>query len=268
MEIESFEREWQGISFDAIPSDAGAVQDGAAAFYGAFYDRLLTGGVTLDPAWVQGSLNLAAWIETAVLRPRAGAGASEVSVLSLGAGLGIMEHAWLEQGYRVSVQECQTSSLRQFREAHPDAPVYIGDARHVDAPGGEFDVVVLSAIEHVYDRRGYAELLSETARLLAPGGSAVVITVANLSFTRMFRGLVKRALVAARGDVRAHRVVQLGWKRTTREHLRPGLRSGLRADALVTFDDEFRVTATLAPSAVRPFPLRPPKLAVIWSRVT
>jgi len=263
MEIESFEGEWHGIPFDGIP----AVPDGAAAFYGAFYDRLLAGGISLDPAWVCARLNLAAWIETAVLRSRPGAGAPGGTVLSLGAGLGTMEQVWLEHGYRVSVQECQASSLGPFREAHPEAPVYIGDARHVDAPPGTFDVVVLSAIEHVYDRRGYEDLLHETARLLAPGGAAVMITVANLSFGGIFRGLAKRALIQARGDVRAHRVVRLGWKRTTREHLRPGLRAGLRPETLVTFDDEFRVTETLRPAAAGMLPLRPPKLAVIWSRV-
>jgi len=265
MEIETFNSEWHGIAFSGIVGDGREIRDAGPSFYGAFYNRFLEEG-HLDPRWVRATLNLAEWIESTVLRPRAGEQPSRVSVLSLGAGLGIMEETWLRQGYQVSLQECQNSSLRQFVRSHPDASVYIGDARRVEAPSGAFDVIVLSALDYVYDRRGYGALLRETARLLRKGGAAVAVTVTNLSLGRIPRAVAKRALVAVRGDLRARRVVRWGWRRTASEHVRLGSRCGLRVHTIVAFNDDFQATAILRPAIARLLPVGPPKLAVVWSR--
>lgn len=228
MEVEVFEREWHGIPFEQIGSPAAS--DGAAGpqFYAAFYDRFRAEGARLEPRWREAKTNLAEWIESVALRRCAAAAAAPVAVLSLGAGLGTMEEIWLAHGYQVSLQECQSSSLAEFQAAHPDVPIYIGDARAVDAPSQSFDVVVLSALDYVYDRSGYARLLGETTRLLRPGGTAVMVTVSNLSTAGLIKGIVKRALLSARGDVRAGRAVRWGWKRTISEHLRRGAGQGLR----------------------------------------
>jgi len=106
----------------------------------------------------------------------------------------------------------------------------------------------------------------ETARLLRKDGTAVMVTVSNLSSSQMLRAFAKRALAAVRGDRCAHRVVKRGWRRTASEHMRLGRRSGRRVNAISAFDDDVQVTAVLRPAIARLLPLRPATLAVLWSR--
>ncbi len=260
MEIPAFEREWHGIAFDRVGTpDAGRRAD--AGFYGAFYALLSEEGSAPDPAWVRAKQNLAEWVEGAVLRPLA---ARRPAILSLGAGLGVMEELWLARGYQVAVQECQPHSLRGLRERHPDVQVFLGDASHVEAPDGAFEAVVLSAIDYIYSRAEYSELLAEVARLLRPGGVAVMVSVSNLSVRGILRSLARAAVAWARPRDRS--ALMWGWKRTLSVHLRLGRRHGLRAELVCAFDDEFRPRAERRPAFAWTRPVSGSKTAVVWSR--
>ena len=265
MEIPFYEHEWHGIPLEGIKAQEGLGQLAQASFYDAFYNRL-SADYELNSQWLTPKLNLAKWIETACLQPLAGDSLSSLTVLSLGAGLGVMEEEWVNKGYKVSVQECQKSSLKVFSERHPQVKVFIGDARYVDAPNGEFDVVVMSAVDYVFDRQGYIQLLDEVSRLLKKGGLAIMVTVSNLTLMQMSRAVVKGILVKLKRDLRGKQVMFWGWKRTVASHLSVGANCGLKCERTYLFDDVFHVIATRGPLAAKLIPSGSARVGVLWRK--
>jgi arsenite methyltransferase len=97
--------------------------------------------------------------------------------------------------------------------------VRTADMRKIPFPAGAFDVVVSSqAIHNIYDAGGRAQAIGEIARVLAPGGRALIRDIRHLDD---YRGIL-----AARGvsDIRAldSRLMMLFLAVVTFGSLRPG----------------------------------------------
>src|SRR5256885_1378012 len=117
MEILYEEKEWHHINLSQF---AGVRKNTAAGddFYRNFYQTLLQSDTTLaiPQGWLEQKRKTADWIETEFLAPIKKESGPDIRILSLGAGLGIIEERWLEKGYRVDLQECQSISLERLKQ--------------------------------------------------------------------------------------------------------------------------------------------------------
>ncbi|MBI4596981.1 MAG: class I SAM-dependent methyltransferase [Candidatus Omnitrophica bacterium] len=240
MEQLFYQREWQGIAFKELPGvDWSACA--ARGFYAAFYEQLLSRSFQPAPEWVESKRRIGAWLASTI-RARAARGVAP-RILSVGAGLGIVERVLDEARYHVDVLECEPHSLKHLQSHLPGAGVILGDARHIPCRTGSYDAVYMSNVDYCFDRSGYTQVWREMGRILRPGGLAVCVSSSNLSVRAVARGIRRRWL---RRSVRGPSHLVWGYRRTVGEHVRAGRQAALVCDAVYVFDHEFN------PRAIRP----------------
>jgi SAM-dependent methyltransferase len=97
-------------------------------------------------------------------------------VVDLGCGTGFNLRALAEQGLRVVGLDLRIEGLKQLRAHHEPCDVVQADATRLPFAAGSFDTaLLLDVAEHVDDET----LLAEVARILRPGGVAIVSVPAH-----------------------------------------------------------------------------------------
>jgi SAM-dependent methyltransferase len=95
--------------------------------------------------------------------------------LEAGCGLGQFTIAAHALGYRAEGLDWSSETIDILRQRFASIPWHVGDARHLEFPNDTFDAVYSPGVcEHFEE--GPAAVLSETRRVLRPGGIAVVST--------------------------------------------------------------------------------------------
>ena len=112
--------------------------------------------------------------------------------LEAGCGLGHFTVAARALGYRAEGLDWSSETIDRLRQRFASIPWHVGDARHLEFPNETFDAVYSPGVcEHFEE--GPAAILSETRRVLRPGGVAVVSTPC-------FNVWLQRNIVALRPD--------------------------------------------------------------------
>lgn len=177
-------------------------------------------------------------------------------LLDVGCGNGDLMVRMRDLGWRVTGVEPDPGAARVARERN-GLEVHVGQLEDARLPAGTFDAVVLShVVEHVYDP---VALLRECARVLAPGGTVMIITpnvrsLGHRLLGRSWRGLEPPrhlhifdpetlASCAARAGLRPTRVrtsarlMSRIWyaSRSIRRGERHGAADGTRVDYLMSY---------------------------------
>jgi SAM-dependent methyltransferase len=263
MELIFCEEEWHNILLQTVDRRQHSSEIADADFYKTFYETFDDNGGSLSPEWLDRKTNISQWIEKTFLQLPAGMNKDSFKILSLGVGLGIIEEPWIRKGFQVHLQECQEVSLKRLRSKFQTVPIHIGDARSVNAPGGQYSLVIFSALDYVFDRKGYRELLQEVRRLLNPEGKAVCVCVSNLGFKAMIFSLIKK-LISHRNK---ESVIPWGYHRTVGEHIRSGKKAGLTAEKVYIFDNHLHPIGVRRSRVFMSLPtLKSVSIAIEWSK--
>jgi len=216
-----FSDDWHGISLESVAREAGLPCDQVANehFYRALYRRWKNASFASDDEWIAAKKRIAdlmaeSLVRYAVPTPR---------VLSVGAGLGLIEGYLLDAGWSVELQECQGESLDRFR-SDSRTRVWIGaDLREL--PSNTFDAVLSISMAYALSLAGYRALLVDCARILRPGGVLIV-----------WDHDVRIGFSTLRGRLRGRRLLFWGWLRTPRLHAALAEAAGFRTERIRYFD--------------------------------
>ncbi|MBZ0272506.1 class I SAM-dependent methyltransferase [bacterium] len=116
----------------------------------------------------------------------AGAPAAGKRYFEVGCGTGDATAAAAALGFEAIGMDIAPSAIATARERFPGVTYLVGSASDYDAPDDRFDVIALfDMIEHVPDAHA---LLGNLARMLAPGGSLLVVTPDAASFSARMLG--------------------------------------------------------------------------------
>lgn len=129
-------------------------------------------------------------------------------VLDIGCGPGVMVEAVLERGGVFEGRDLSPEMVNEGRELFHDLPnvsFEVGDVEKLDLPDSSVDqVIAMAVIEYL---RTPDKALSEIARVLRPGGTAIItvpkrlqIDKTTVALTRPFR-LLARGAGLGRGDL-------------------------------------------------------------------
>ena len=220
MEILIYEKSWLNIPLPNVcHQPARNLPD--ASFYDKFYKTFWETGADFDRGWYEYKIAISDWIHQNILLPRQNLNQKQSTILSLGAGTGLIEREWLEKKYDVHLQECQSASLDLFKKNFPNIKTYIGDARSIDCENNAYDIIVFIALDYVFDRFGYKKLLTETNRILSPGGIAICYCMSNIS-PKMILSFLWRTIFKKK-----QQGILWGYARSLAEHVKIGRQVGL-----------------------------------------
>jgi len=238
MERLFYQREWQGIRLGALdrPSTTGVV---GRDFYHSFYQRLLQADPVLTTEWLEDKRRLAHWLATTWLVARDPQ--EPLRVLSVGAGLGIVEHELWMKGYEVNALECNEHALRYLAGRCPGLRVMVGDARSLPYQDASFDVVYMATVDYCFDRADYVQVLCEMRRVLRLGGLALSLCASNLSWPTLLRACTLEMFFRGRKNRQDTTQVPWGYQRTVGEHLRAGRTADLRCEGVYVFNQHAQV---------------------------
>ena len=150
-----YQESWQGIPFTSF-SHISFFHLAEPKFYATFYEELFRRFKDWDdlPAvWRQNKRKDAQWLaarlrEQAALRPE---GSGPLRVLSIGSGVGYMEHCLVEEmsadELELHVNEPSTVSMRWLRRHVPNERMYIGMPPACLPPDVFYDVIYLSVVD-------------------------------------------------------------------------------------------------------------------------
>jgi hypothetical protein len=212
LQLRQYADRWQDISLSDLSgrgTDSGSPAD--PELYSRFYTQLAQGG-NVTERWVKDKATLGSSIASEVFQSWARCYGRRPRVLALAVGRGVAEGVWLEQGYDVTLHECQQTSMRQLCERFPHAPTLIADMRGIVIPW-KFDIVVMLASEYVLTRDELISLLQTIEKALDQNGWMVLQSVSVLSIVRLGKEIVKRL----RGGYPSPEHVFWGWWRTPAE---------------------------------------------------
>jgi 2-polyprenyl-3-methyl-5-hydroxy-6-metoxy-1,4-benzoquinol methylase len=253
MEFLFYQDEWQGLKLQEIyHAQNRTIAD--STFYRSFYETLLTQGKDISKKWVAQKHNISEWLESEYLIPMLKRDIAP-KILSIGAGLGIIEEPLLRKGYRIDLQECQEKSLENIIKAHPNVKYYICDCRNMrDISSNSYDMVYAVGVDYIFGRYDYKIMLDEIARLIKPDGIVIVVNISNISITGLFRELIRPFYYGiVKKDSRG---IPWGYKRTLGEHFKIGRYAELTPIRCFIADKYFERMKQIKLNKVIPLPIR------------
>lgn len=243
-----FQSEWNGVDLEAIAQLPGTLEGGAPGgrFYAEYYRRLATAGGAQGTSWERDKLAnadaLRGWLDQQALELNRKP--TELRVISVGAGLGVVEQPLLLEGFQITLHEVQGESLEQARQrlaaAGHKLRTVVGPLTAITE---RFDVAYLGTCEYcLTSSRAHEEFLHSVRGVLAPGGGIIAMDVAP-SWRMVARDLLDR--------VGLHRGILWGEVRSARRRATAMNRSGFRVERI-----EYHGPGFKSPLAVTKSPLR------------
>jgi SAM-dependent methyltransferase len=233
MEMRMFQRTWHSINLLEFPAAAQCRNTPAGPeFYAQFYQALEAGKGKVDSGWAEAKRNLGKTIEAEFLLPWTELHGRKPRILSLGAGKALSEQVWLENSYDVTLQECQSASLKGVSEKFPKARILIEDVCNLKVDE-KYDVIAMLALDCALNRQDLIRLLAKAKSWLSPDGVIVFHSVNTLSLRQLAAEIVKK--ITARHIRVPH--IFWGWWRSLGEYCHLAKQAGLSAKEVYCFGD-------------------------------
>ncbi len=170
MKIPFYQNEWLGINLLEISKSIGLQENEVAnsLLYEKFYQKLKEKGFPLSQIWVDRKRELARKLSNLrVLQGRA------ASVLSIGAGLGIVEANLIKKGWNVDTQECQPYSISYMKQQYPDQfkkTRFFLSTDLSEIPSNSYDMILAVTSSYCLNDDTLELFLQSVRRLLKKGG--------------------------------------------------------------------------------------------------
>ncbi|GFH63217.1 MAG: conserved hypothetical protein [Candidatus Desulfovibrio kirbyi] len=219
-----YQESWQGIPFTAF-SHASFFRLAEPRFYAVFYEELFRRYKSWDElpaAWRAVKRYNACWLVDRLTRIPQNKD-QPLCVLSIGSGVGYMEHILLEKipNLEVHVNEPSTVSMKWLRGHIPAERIYIGLPPACLPPDIKYDMIYLSAVDYGIPTRELVHLLRELRAQLAEGGEIICISASLLeedTFIGAFVNAIKIVIRAGLHYLGIRRQQFWGWRRTRKEY--------------------------------------------------
>lgn len=171
--IKFYQTEWHGISFGEV-TDLSEYRIADEKFYAEFYKALFqryTAWNDLDIGWRARKQAVASLIAERLAD-------RDQTVLSLGCGLGMVEH-YLRHALphlRLDVQETTAVPLRWLIHEMDSACVHVGYFPQCLPCQARYDLIYLSAVDYCFNRTEWQDLLRRIADRLNPFGRCLIVS--------------------------------------------------------------------------------------------
>ena len=231
MQLRAFQNTWHSINLDRLACGDNSKPAGPE-LYERFYKALDQGIGRTDEAWASNKRQTGRFVSSEVFGNWEVRTGRSPRILALCVGTCVAERVWLQEGWDVTLHECQTASLKDIRSEFPAVPVLIGDIRDLTI-SQRFDIIVLLTGDYFLTRSELQGFLWRVTETLAEDGLLVIHSVSILSVWQALKEMVK----VASGKYRRAVWVLWGYWRTPSEFARSARQAGLclQANYSLTF---------------------------------
>lgn len=160
---------WHGIDLMTLQkgkySNSKKVAD--SILYEDLYEALKVRKFALSASWVEDKIKLSEWIKKIILeyKPKTS------SILSVGCGLGIVEEELIKDGFKIDLQECQSSSLEFAKNRLKNKNVKFIISEDLSACNtNSYNVVMAITSTYCLDEATLEKFLQSVARILKKDG--------------------------------------------------------------------------------------------------
>ena len=204
MKLRMYVHTWQGVDLTTLQSvkDLPPDQIAGPPVYEEFYRILNDTQESADRAWLEGKIQNGQVLLERVIRPWEQREQRRPAILSIGAGRGITEEVWLQEGYNVTLQEVQPFSFREISRKYPTAKFVVGDVRTLLPQQERYDIIFMLGLDYLMHDEELVDLFRISSTLLKERGFLVNHTMNSLSvrqllvyFLRRFMGTHKRGVL-------------------------------------------------------------------------
>lgn len=171
-----YQTTWQGIDLTEIARSLNLMPDQVAAehFYEEFYSRLRKNNFKFNKDWSEPKINIGKWLREYIDNIEVEMN-RKVKVLSVGAGIGIVEEELIVNDYNIEIQECQIESFEYLHnkgiKAKKEWIMY--DLKGITSE--DYDIIFVNGVMYAFIDKIYKELLNDIFRLLNREGRLIII---------------------------------------------------------------------------------------------
>lgn len=170
LQIPFYQSEWNTIDLKALADELGMPDNTlpTAEFYERYYQRLNEHPDLISDRWKKGKQDQSAWLRKTL----DAYGGKSVKSISIGAGLGLIEQALIEEGYDTELYDFQSSSFEHLAmqdktRCHSGSWDGLSD--------NAYDIVFTMATTYAFDDKTLQDFASMSQRILKPRGTLVII---------------------------------------------------------------------------------------------
>ena len=174
-----YQTEWNGIDLLEIAKDKSTLNKQGlpnSNFYKNFYAKLKEKKFDLNDDWLLSKLNNSKWLELIItdLSLDMKKSITDLKILSIGSGMGIVELPLIKSGFDVTLHEVQENSFSFIKEKAKNENIQIkyivGNMEEIQF-NNKFDIIYLGTIEYaIVGNREYKKFLSSIYNLLNNNG--------------------------------------------------------------------------------------------------
>lgn len=165
-----YQNSWHRISFEKLGVKLSTENLPDRNFYANFYRVFFTkyrGYTDLEPEWLQLKINTAGDIYKTVAKY------VDPSILSIGAGIGIVENELVKLGLKdITINEVSPDVL-QFCEMREHLRLETDEFPAFLCSDEKYDVILLNGIEYCFDNESFHHLLDNVKKHLADDGIVI-----------------------------------------------------------------------------------------------
>ena len=226
-----WETEWNGISLVDITKENRIPFDKVAdnKVYREYYKKLEKNGFKLSQEWIEKKAKSAIFISEVVEKYLMKTNKKNPKILSIGAGLGIVELPLLLKGYDLTLQECQAISFNYLKNKvqHLPKTLICNDLSNVES--SSFDVIFSLTSTYPLDDKTYLAFLQSMRRIVADDG--IVVIWEHLSTLKTIMVSLVRKILRKKNNG-----ILWGWLRVFPQHLSFINKAGLTPIEIILMD--------------------------------
>ena len=190
-----YQKNWHSINFRDLNIDLSKKQLPNDIFYKRFYKAFSDKYKKLDkldPNWLK--LKSVSADKVAFLLKDS----KDRSILSIGAGLGLIEKKLFEKGYRnIFIQEVSEDAASYSRTFLNPSNIYLGNFPECVESKKIFDYVLLGGIEYIFDDLQFGELLENIKKFIHKDSKLIILSwsIEKEDYFSKFKIFLKELLI-------------------------------------------------------------------------
>ena len=227
-----YQKVWQDIKLTDIADALGLKTNQVAAvhFYEEYYKKLRDSNYNFQCDWLESKRKMGEWLKVCIDIEEKNAN-KKLKILSVGAGLGVVEEILIIDTYDIEIQECQENSFDYLHRQGiiPNREWVTYNLREL--PVDSYDIIFVNLVVYAFETESYFQFLKDINYLLKKEGKLILVEQ-TASLQSKLSSIIKNLINIIKSDKDR---VFWGWIRTGFSHKSIAKKAGFEIYDLIPY---------------------------------